>query len=864
LNGQIYVSKSSNGEVVQTVECEINFEGVCDRTVQGLESGSYSMLFISEDGESFSEIKKIMVSGNAGSSATINPQAILDFPFGSRSINGVIPVYAKRVVGLNTPVNPSDICEFEVLRGERVVTTVVTSLKNDRSCNTSINISQISTGEGLYTIKLKGAKAAREVSFVNKPVSTLKIDSNSLVLAKGSSVDLLASNIVDAGNTPLNNLKVTLGIWHQDSGEYKELTSQNGNAFVVENGQFNVRLSSDNFDNGGFYSIIMLTDNGLVSDFLNLNFDDKEIGFSYSGVIVNDYSNLQVGKNVEFALQNVVDKTGKSINVGECQVAIYNSKTGADPIIVNGQILDGNCKVSVGADKMTVSGPVLVSFTSPEINADINQSRKFFVVAGEATNYGELNFEYSPIIKNKANKLLIGPITDNFGNLTQLNNVKAQLIVNNEVSREFSNINVTEGYGEVTIPSSSLVDDKFSIKLINSTDNELISKEFDAIDSNQNLILPQLPTFLGGDENIKVQLSGLGLDENQVCKLTFVKNSSESASEEVKYNPNTDKCEFNWNLIGLRDVSKGLLKLETFNYRYSGVVNLVAGEAKNLFVVTPQIRIDQSDSLRLKLISSVITDKQGLYLKNGEVRFEYNSKIASIEIANGYFEKEIVANDLSNQDIRETFGSRYLDLNINAKAGVTSLSKTNSLSLFLADKDVSNQKDSFEFMSAQSHIENKTSKLMTFRSEICDAILISENRVNSRILATHRQADVCFVQVDNIEGSQTIRFEQNGHEYGDFKIYATPSRHEIRWCKTKNCIVQVIAPINSKIEAVVFDGENQYRFESDELANVVKINQNGLNPLKDYLVQIKFNNRSSEEVTAYKKIKGEYLIGTNN
>lgn len=864
LSGQIYVSKSSTGEVVQTADCEISSEGICDQVIQGLEPGSYSVLFVGSDSESYSEIKNFTVTGNSSAQTNVNSQASLDFPFGSRSINGVIPVYARRVVGLNTPVNPSDVCEFEILAGDKVVTSIKTSLKNDRSCFTSINIAQVPDGEGVYNVRLKGAKASREVSFIKKPVTTLKLETSSLVLSKGSSADLLASNIVDAGNVPLNNLKVTLGIWHQDSGEYKEITSQNGNAFLVENGQFNVRLSSDNFDNGGFYSVIMFADNGLSSDFINLNFDDKEIGFSYSGVIVNDYSNLQVGKSVEFVLQNVVDKSGKSINTGECEVALYNSKTKADPILVKGVIKDGNCKVLVSADKISVSGPILVSFTSAEINSDINQSRRFFVVSGEATNFGELNFEYLPVRKNNANKLLVGPISDNFGNLTQLNNVKIQLLVDNQVKKEYTNINITEGYGEVTIPSSNLIDDKFVIKLFGSNGNELIAKEFEAFESNQNLILPQFPTTLKGDDNIKVQLSGLALDETQKCKLTFVKNNSESASEEASYDPNTDKCEFNWNLLGLRDVSKGLIKLEAGNYQYSSIVNLVAGEATNLFVVTPQIRIDQSDSLRLKLISSIITDKQGLYLKEGGVRFEYNSKIDNISITDGFFERNILASDLSNQDIRETFGAKYLDLNINAKAGVTSISKTNSLSIFLADKDVSNQFDKFEFLSAQSHIETGTSKLMSFKSEICNAILISENRVNSRILQTHRQADVCFVQVDNIEGSQTIRFEQNGHEYGEFKIYSTPARHEVKWCKTKNCIIQVIAPINSKIEAVIFDGENQYRFESEELNNIVKVNQNGLNPLKDYLVQVKFTNNSSEEVVGYKKIKGEYLVGTNN
>ena len=73
---------------------------------------------------------------------------------------------------------------------------------------------------------------------------------------------------------------------------------------------------------------------------------------------------------------------------------------------------------------------------------------------------------------------------------------------------------------------------------------------------------------------------------------------------------------------------------------------------------------------------------------------------------------------------------------------------------------------------------------------------------------------------------------------------------------------QVISPTTSPLEAIIYDDDNtQYRSNSDELENSIILNQNGLNPLKEYLVEINYTNLDGDTIRHFRTIPGEKLVG---
>jgi len=72
-------------------------------------------------------------------------------------------------------------------------------------------------------------------------------------------------------------------------------------------------------------------------------------------------------------------------------------------------------------------------------------------------------------------------------------------------------------------------------------------------------------------------------------------------------------------------------------------------------------------------------------------------------------------------------------------------------------------------------------------------------------------------------------------------------------------MIQVKAPTTSNIEATIFDGDNQYKFKGKELDNIVEIKQNGLNPLKEYLVEVSYLDLDGKKISNYNTILGEKL-----
>jgi hypothetical protein len=844
--------------VTFSADCQLGDQGNCVSTLKNVEPGSYTALYLDEANSIYSEIFNFSVTGQAG---TFKPASTstLDFPFGASSVNGVVPVIAKKVVSLN--VNPSgEACTFDVLKDKKVLKSFKAAVGPERSCGMSIPASEIAQGNGIYTVQLSGTDLQQEVSFLAKSPSLINLQNKTTLLKTGSSVQLEAVDIKDSNNILLNNQKVTLVIWHPKTGDYREATNIDGNALSVQNGVFTVTIPSDYFTRSGYYNVYMKVEDGQQSDFVGLAFDDKDIGFVKSGVLVDDYGNLKIGQTFTLSLTGVVDKNGNALSEGDCGVNLYQVNSGPVGINVQGTIKDGVCQVQVPGGKLTRSGPVLATFNGPDIGRQINQSRQFMVLPGNVDSLGELNFEYEPVRKSYANTVILGPVTDKFGNLTNVFDFKLKVFPKDltDPVGEF-NLSVSDGFAQMLMPASVFQYDNLTFKLYDRDGNELASRDVDPVTTDEKLILPVFPNEVVSDKNVTATYSGVSATEPVQCKLTYIRTLQQAQEEKADVNLEKGKCQFDWNLTELRDSPRALLKLSVMDTTFSTVIKNESGEPTNLFVITPQVRITPQDEIQPALLSSPVVDKNGLPVESAVMRMEVNGKTDEVEVINGFARLDLFAGRFGSKDIRTILDHKFLDLSVDAKVSATSIAKTNDVTIYLGNKDIATTAEKFTMQKASNHVYTGGKEIFEFKTDACSVLQLSD-KVAKTDVRTHWQGGTCYVQVEGQGGKYDLLFEDNGFTVGKYQFSAVDQKDEVIWCQAKPCSIQVITSSNSKIEAIVYDGDNQYKFETDSLDNLVKIQQNGLNPLKKYLVEIRFKDLSGEDVSVFKEVMGENLV----
>jgi hypothetical protein len=858
LKGKLYISRKDTGDVINSLNCAFDENSQCTANLPPLPAGYYSAIFQDESQNFYSNIGLFRVNGPSLDFVP-NSQAVMDFPFGTGSINGIVPVRARRVVSFNDSPKPIDQCTFDVSKGSKVVYSTQAAVNQDRTCYAVLDAGQFVEADGVYTVSLRGVDQKKDISFVRKSPQLLQLRANNLIIKNGQDVDLEINSVQDALGGLMTNSKAIVGIWHPASGDYKEISSLNGDFLMVKDGAFRAVIPNDYFKKGGLYQVYVKLDDGQISDFLTLNFDDKTIGTVDSGVIVDNYNSLRVGQPMIFTLNGVKDRAGNPIVDALCGLNLYQSGKGVRAVTINGQIKNGQCKVKVDAGRITTAGPLLVSFTGNEIENKINQSRQLNIAPGEATSYGGLNLEYEPARKGYANNLLVGPVTDIYGNPTNVFDMKVGVYAGSEVKYELTNINVVDGYAKVVLPSSIMDSTNLILKIFDKNGRELISREITTEENDEKLILPNFPQELSGDENLKVGLSGI-YNTNQKCKITYYRSGDKFYQTEVDVDSTSGSCTLNWSLDAGRDVKQALLKFQYGDKFYHSIIKLKSGEAGSLFVLTPQQTINTKNEVQFSILSSPISDRFGLPVTNGKVRIQYNGKVDEVPIKNGFARLDLVANKLDTKDIRQENNQRFLELSLDAKAGVLALSKTNSVSVYLGDRDIANSLPNFKVISARTQLQSGQPQILQFVSETCEAYLIS-SRNQAKLATTHRQNDTCMVQLDGEVGDYSLVFSKDGNSYGEFSFQINNLPQSVVWCQEKkNCIIQVRAAINSKIQAILYDDDKQYQFNGEELDNIVTIKQNGLNPLKEYLVEIRYLNSDNQPVSFFKMIQGEKML----
>jgi len=872
ISGKIYVSRKDLNSLVFNQNCTLNDFAACSVQTVGLEPGEYSAVFIDDTDTLYSNIAQFSVAGSQGG-FTPSSQAQVSTPFGAQSINGIAAIHAARVVNANDQVAGQE-CVFEVVSGSNVVTTVNATVEQDRSCYTSINTAQLPS-EGVYGIRLKGTDSVQKVAFTNKTSTPLTLNNTSGATTFGKGIEVKSVGIQDEDSDPLTS-SVVLGVWHPRTGEYAEFGSINGLNLTVENGEFRASIPATSFAQGGLYQVVMKTGDGQISDFLGVSFSSDEIGFSGSGVQVQNYADLAVGRAPVFTVSGVRDTSGNIIASGDCGAEVYMVGSGADGVQLRGQIKNGVCTVAANSNSLTQSGPILVSFTGPNVANDIQQSRQFTLTAGDAVSYGEFNLEFAPARIGYANNAIIGPVTDAGGNMTSEYGLTLEVVEFTESQTSegsivaglpllqekvvYSNdaVVVSDGYAVETLPSSIFESAQTQIRIKNRAGDVVLQQDIEATEDDSKLILPVYPQHQSSDKPINMGVVGFPSGATE-CTFSWKAGLEQVSTQNVAYDLDAEGCQLDWDLNENREVPRALTQVQIGDTTFSKVVSQNSGEAANQFVFTPSVRQNTKDEFEISFVSSPLVDRYRQPVQSGSMRVLVNGAVKDVAINNGQAQFTLPAEDINSQDIRNILDQRYLDVTIDAKATVAATNKFPDSSIFLGNFDVANSFTDFRVTSASGYLQENQSGVFEFDTDSCNAVVLSSYNQPVQA-ASHWQAGRCYVQVGGQQDDYRIVFEDNGFTMGEYDFIVGKEQIDVLWCNQQPCETQVIGFFTGSVEAVIIDQENEYIFGSNDIGNFVSISQNGLNPLKEYPVEIRFSDNEGHQITAVREILGEMLL----
>ena len=862
IEGKLFVSNRTTGEVETAENCNLSEADTCTVNVVNLRPGAYSALFIDEERNLYSQIAWFEM---LGSSAEFTPsnEATLNLPFGPASVNGTTYIYAQEVVENPARTQGDETCVFNVTRSDiRLDIPVAVNASGD--CVLRLDAARLPE-EGIYNVRLQGTTLNADVSAVRKTAGLLTLENRTLLTTLGKPVTLRVGGINDAQANPASDLRASLNILHQATGESLEINALNGRPLQVTNGELELEVPSDYFELGGLYSVFARFENGRQSDTIALNFATEEVGLTSTGILVDDAENLRIGESFTVQVAGVKDRSGATLDDVSCGVQVYTRAASVEPIFVSGVVEDGTCTATVDGSLITTSGPVLLTTTGDIVNNDIPQSRAIEIKPGAVDSYGFLNLEYEPARIGYANRLLLGPVTDIYGNTTSTNELSVAIVKDNEVVYQSEEVQVQTGFWEQVIPSSVFSGeegDELYLKLLNRQTGEVLeSKLFTLIEEEQRLLLPFIPDTLSSTENLKVEYGGLGAREEFACALQYVRSSLDYTFASNTYSLETDSCEFDYDFDQYRNNPRALVRLEAGDRKFHKIVENVAGDAANLFALTPEIKVDTHNDLQLRLHTSPLVDQQGLPVTEGVVRLDYNGKIIETPIAGGLATFDMPATRFDTRDLKETFRDTYLDLDITAKASALSVSSTNNLEVFLGDNDIATTLDTATLRRGRNVLNSRAVNVFGFATESCGVTASSETG-QSQIVLSHAQNGLCYVQPPTTLGVSTLGFEEDGFLLAsyDYKTVAYPTV-QVEWCQESPCQLTVNGALDSAIEVTLFDEEKEYRFDtSDELSNQIILEQNGLNPLKDYPVRVTFTDGRGALNEVWATVLGEYLI----
>ncbi len=882
-SGKIYLANRKNLEPVSSSECDFDGEIhlICEAEFKDLPAGDYSALYMSNDEKAQSDISWFSVTGNQ---ETLIPseQTILETPFNKSSINGILPIVAKKVINLNQLANSSLPCIFDIYFNDKKVSSSTAAVNEDRNCQTILDASQLSQGNGIYKIKLAKSEMSLDISFTEKS-KTLFSSSISGNIIRNKPVNIEVRGLNDTENKPLNGKKATLGLWHTLTNSFQELTSINNQFLSVSEGGMSFSIPYSYLDKGGVYQSIIKLEDGSQSEWLPINLSDKSVAFARENIKVEG---TKAGEAMSLSIGSLVDKDNNQVTSGDCAVSVYTGTI--TPVLATGSIDKGVCKTSIKAGRLTKSGSALVSFSAPEIPTSINQSKQIIISPNSPTTFGGINLSTFPAQALTANSLIIGPVTDSFDNLTDGFGYTLELYRDDQLIKTFGDISVDHGYAQIVIPASMIDGQKLTARLMKN-EAELQRVDFPVTSESQTFVLPPLPSSINSDKSIQIETKQNTFIENTQCKIRLIRSLGKNNELADDLRSDSRSCSFDWDLLENRDSSQLLMQFIIGNQMTSKIVNQKSGNANNLFVLTPQLRFTQNNDIDMTLLTSPLLDRQGLPVESSTLKWKYNGKLRDSQISNGMSSISVLANNLTTRDIQTNNNQRFLNLDFDVKASSSSINRTNNLNIFLGTNDINNHKDEFGVVSAQNIITQDSTSISTIKYTVDPANIEEETQtvesniinlphifafkssnctardtdagLSSFTLKSHYQGGFCYVQTSSELGKHTLSLQENNFTLLTHQYTVASKLPKVSICENESgsCLIQVDGDQTSPITSVITDGDREYQDESKGAENNMTISHKDLNPLKKYLIKVSFTIKDNQKVEIYREFIGSAL-----
>ncbi len=862
IHGTITVT-DIQGQTVGEAQCDLGATNSCSKVFQNLPVGSFTALFISEDNQTFSKIAAFTVAGQKSQFAP-SPLANLFLPFGANSINGYVPVHATSVIDQNTDIAGKE-CTFEVLASgnDQPIFSINAAVASDRSCAANLKLSDVKVA-GQYTIRLARSSFSTLAYFSEAPLSYLPLSLPLIANTPGREVTISSSEVTSAADATIkSNANIQIGIFHYRSGEYT-LLGDADTTFKYTNGNFEVNLPSRYFQKGGFYQLFLKAteldkaNNKVVrySDFVGFSYDVASTSLSAQGIVVPNYDSLVAGGAFSVVLSGITNGSDSVQTSGECLATLY--APGAPAISVSGAIDQGNCNVQIGEGKLTKVGPTLVTFVSDTKDKSIPQSRIIDIRANTPTKYGVLVLEREPANRGYANRAIIGPVVDAFGNLASSTGMRLQVSDLADNSIVYSTpVSIQDGFANPIIPAQIFTTPKLKLELVDASAQVMLSREIEVSEQNYDFVPAQFEKSIRSDDSISIKTQIPLAGDSKVCALTIVQGGDADPTIPGVINEENGACSIDGKPEMARNQKQLLYKIVTGDQTVYSLVAQKPSEPKSPFVVVPAIRTSAQDEVELSLLTSPIVDAAGMLTNNIKMNLEYNAKSLETDVIQGIAKVTLHADEINARSIKTLGQSRYLDIDVNAKTSTQSIAKPTNIRVSVTAKDIAKNAASFEIVRAQNRVQSGSDITFVFRTEACTARIIGDR--GQRPLQAHLHGQNCYIQTQAATGKNTILFEKSGFEIGRFEFDGVVRAPQAVWCSASPCKNQVVTELSGTLEATLFDGVNEFRFKSDTLASLVTISQNGLGGLKDYLVQLKFVDADDITTIFYQRLNGGIL-----
>jgi len=909
-SGNVLITSIKTGEVILDKNCSFNKDNKCEIVIdQGItQGGLFSSIFKDSKGVQ-SNILNISIKGET--SFTYSKLAELITPLGIDSVNGILPVYVKNAVDANSKITGDETCVASILDKDSKLITKLESKVNvtNRQCYFLLSDLNPQADNSNIYFTLEGTNINKSLNFNKKPDNLLTITSPNSIsnLRLGSSVTINANlkpevaqnnensyklassdsklSFVRAEASTSNPLSITqntgsvsaqnfakLTIWHVDSGDIKDYYDFNGKKIVAENGVVDYSIPENIFTKEGLYKIKLNFDNNQSTDWLNVSFGSNGVGFVTTYASALNPDSLIAGNGMDFVVTGLLDKKGDPISqTDQCNAGIWTG-TGDinEPILAQGAVSGNQCVTSISSKTITKTGPVTMAYTGKSNSIELPQAIQFNVKAGNATEYGAVYLGYSPALVGYSNTVLVGPVADKYGNLADKANVKlVGKLGNNEILNQ--DVIIRNGYVKTLIPSSAITEaGEIKISLIDKTTNkEFISNNFKVLppSENQKIVLPNFPSTLNGEDELKIGLTGLEivtLTADDKCTLNVIKNSKEKFKVENPFEKNSGSCNFKQPLGNLRDDSHLFLDLKIGQFSYTDVTEITSGQAANFFRIMPVTVLDPKDGVIVELLTTPILDRNGSPV-NGELELVVNGKDRRVPIDGGLAKISIRASDFADKDFKlNVVGQKYLDIIIDAKASNNSIAATNSIQIFLGDQSLSNTEWQVTPSKASNYAQADKTNILEYSGNSCE-VLISSLTEPTLPVPSFYYKNTCLVEINKPVGEYELTFTKRGHVVYKQNLSSQSAFQNAEvTASTAGYKVKVSSPSLTDFKAQINDGGRIYNYYPDKTTGLIQVLQPGLDANKTYLLEIDYKDHTGTQRTWFSQVSGSKLVESEN